>query len=134
MVEGNTEPRNKCRGCPDPVPLFSCELVDLSGISVLCLVPPHPVQNYPCLFIATFPHIRQTLSYDNKELLFPRVGQFYPEVNHLFDANLQTKEKDTSKARGVRIEKCKQGKRKKNQQTWGSIWGGKKKEEESTEK
>ncbi|KAG8143352.1 hypothetical protein E2320_000602, partial [Naja naja] len=34
----------------------------------------------------------QTLSYDNKELLFPRVGQFYPEVNHLFDANLQTKE------------------------------------------
>ncbi|KAG8143348.1 hypothetical protein E2320_000581, partial [Naja naja] len=59
MVEGNTEPRNKYRRCPDPVPVFSCEV------------------------------------------------------------------EDVSKARGVRIEKCMQGKREKNQQDLGEPLGKK---------
>ncbi|ETE56415.1 hypothetical protein L345_17874, partial [Ophiophagus hannah] len=115
IVEGNTEPRNKCRRCPDPVPVFSCEVIEELELHHL-LLGEYPFSASaaasgpdPSSFIRC--HISPHLT---------NLGQFYHKVNHLSEANLQTKELSVHERRTLAKQE--------------DLWGKKKKEEESAEK
>ncbi|KAG8143345.1 hypothetical protein E2320_000583, partial [Naja naja] len=114
MVEGNTEPTNKCKGCPDPVPLFSCEMIE--ELDLYHLLPGEypffasaaPPGQYPSSFIHCHisPAPDKPYSMAIKELLFPRVGQFSPKEKN-------KEEEESAEKRGETLQNFKKGKERR---------------------